>query len=490
MNGPIRFVAASLVALAIGSCGGDSTGTPAPVATVTVTPNPASVGVGATVQLAAALEDASGNALSGRPVTWSSDAGGVATVNGTGLVTGVAAGTATITAESEGQSDAAEVTVSTSSSEPPIPTGQAAALVSNGAKFDPSGGLIAIAVITIALRALDEDIEAAEASLSTPFTTGSGNLRSSRGRVGGASLTAPPITSSVLFAGGYEDATGFAATRRAMLYDPAANTATNLQMAAARIYYTLTQISGSRALLAGGFDGDAVLSSAEIFTESTKSFALTGSMGVARGRHAAAPLPDGRILVTGGLIPVGAGPDTIDTRTTEIFDPAAGSFSPGPDMTVARFNHSAIALDDGRVLVLGGNGLTSAEVYDPVAGGFSAVGDMEVVHGLGHRAVKLLDGRVLVLGGDGGIIQPTAAAEVFDPDTDEFARIDDMTSERMLHFAVLLEGDGKVLIGGGQDADGELLASMELFDPVANSFTATTDMPVEDSEQTAVFVQR
>ncbi|HVH69064.1 MAG TPA: Ig-like domain-containing protein [Gemmatimonadales bacterium] len=84
-----------------------------PVASVTVTPATATVAVGATVQLTATPKDANGNPLTGRAVTWSSSNTSVATVDGNGLVTGVTAGSATITATSEGQSGSAGITVST-----------------------------------------------------------------------------------------------------------------------------------------------------------------------------------------------------------------------------------------------------------------------------------------------------------------------------------------------------------------------------------------
>jgi uncharacterized protein YjdB len=81
-----------------------------PVASVTVTPAIASLVVGATVQLTATLKDVLGNPLSGRVVTWSSNAPGVAAVSGTGLVTGLGAGVVTITATSEGVSGTAAIT--------------------------------------------------------------------------------------------------------------------------------------------------------------------------------------------------------------------------------------------------------------------------------------------------------------------------------------------------------------------------------------------
>src|SRR5213592_1864550 len=47
------------------------------------------------------VKDSSGNVLSGRTVTWASNNNGVATVDANGLGSGVASGTATITATSE-----------------------------------------------------------------------------------------------------------------------------------------------------------------------------------------------------------------------------------------------------------------------------------------------------------------------------------------------------------------------------------------------------
>ncbi len=83
-----------------------------PVATVAVTPGSASLAVGGTADLDAVARDAAGRTLTGRAVTWATSNPAVATVSGTGLVTGVAGGTATITATSEGKSGTAPVTVS------------------------------------------------------------------------------------------------------------------------------------------------------------------------------------------------------------------------------------------------------------------------------------------------------------------------------------------------------------------------------------------
>jgi len=97
---------------------------PVPVAAVTVSPTAASVPVGQTVQLTATPRDANGNALSGRTITWSSSNTTIATVSTSGLVTGKVAGSATITATSEGQSGTAAITVP--APPPPVPVASVA----------------------------------------------------------------------------------------------------------------------------------------------------------------------------------------------------------------------------------------------------------------------------------------------------------------------------------------------------------------------------
>ncbi len=83
----------------------------APVAGVTVSPATGSVGVGGSVGLSATTTDANGNALAGRAVAWTSSASTIARVDQAGVVTGVAAGSATITATSEGVTGSATVRV-------------------------------------------------------------------------------------------------------------------------------------------------------------------------------------------------------------------------------------------------------------------------------------------------------------------------------------------------------------------------------------------
>ena len=69
-----------------------------PVVSVEVSPSAETITLGGTLQLSAAAFDENGQAVSGAEFSWESSNASVATVDATGLVTGVAEGTATITA--------------------------------------------------------------------------------------------------------------------------------------------------------------------------------------------------------------------------------------------------------------------------------------------------------------------------------------------------------------------------------------------------------
>jgi len=85
--------------------------TPVPVASVSVTPSPDTLVVGQQLQLTATPQDANGQALSGRAVTWDGSDDAVATVSSNGRVTALSAGTMTVSATSEGKTGTATIVV-------------------------------------------------------------------------------------------------------------------------------------------------------------------------------------------------------------------------------------------------------------------------------------------------------------------------------------------------------------------------------------------
>ncbi|MDB4875472.1 MAG: Ig domain protein group 2 domain protein [Gemmatimonadetes bacterium] len=89
-----------------------------PVANVSLSPSNPAITIGTTVQLTATTTAANGNILSNRIVTWSSSDPSKAAVSNSGVVTGIAIGTATISATSEGKTGATSVAVAAA---PPAP---------------------------------------------------------------------------------------------------------------------------------------------------------------------------------------------------------------------------------------------------------------------------------------------------------------------------------------------------------------------------------
>jgi N-acetylneuraminic acid mutarotase len=206
----------------------------------------------------------------------------------------------------------------------------------------------------------------------------------------------------------------------------------------------------------------------------------TGSLGTARYAHTATLLANGKVLVVGGINVTN--PCCLMTGSAELFDPATGRWSATGTLSTPRFNHIAVRLDNGKVLVAGGNRdsfstfLTTAEIYDPDTGGWSAAGDL-IVARANHMATLLADGRVLVTGGspDGSAL--LNSAELYDPATGAWSSAGTMNSARYYHTATLL-ANGKVLIAAGSawDKQSNLATSAELYDPATGSWTATGDL--------------
>jgi Galactose oxidase, central domain len=86
------------------------------------------------------------------------------------------------------------------------------------------------------------------------------------------------------------------------------------------------------------------MASAEIFNPATGAVTLTGSMLSARRGHGATLLPNGKVLIAGGLDDA----STTVLTSAEIYDPATGKFSAAGNMNSARFDHSARLLPSGK----------------------------------------------------------------------------------------------------------------------------------------------
>jgi sugar lactone lactonase YvrE len=229
-------------------------------------------------------------------------------------------------------------------------------------------------------------------------------------------------------------------------------------------------------LIAGGANGASSLSSYEYYVPSSNTFEYyDDNMIQPRSGHTATALLDGRILIVGG------DPYSLSSNSAEIFDPATGECTSTGNLAYPRSGHRATLLQDGRVLITGSHlaGETNqpvAEIYDPKTGLFAATGSMHAARFL-HTSTLLPNGKVLITGGqdndnDGAYL---SSAEIFDPATGEFTEIGGGMADgaRADHQATLLD-NGKVLITGGNgvDNDGYYTSTAEIYDPVTNSFAS------------------
>ena len=295
---------------------------------------------------------------------------------------------------------------------------------------------------------------------------------------------------------------------RADQYDPATAV---FQFVAnvARSGHTATLLPNGDLLFLGGYtkivpSGPNVnpvtpvpTASAEILKAGTGIIQPAADMSIARAEHTATLLPDGKILITGGVTPLPSSPPYSEpTSGAELYDPASGTSSPAGNMSVARSGHLAILLLNGKVLILGDG---PPDLYDPATNSFTPTGGpMLDGTGTGSTATLLPDGRVLVAGGR--ITDPQyypyvaiATSEVYDPATGQFAPTGNLTIARTSHTATLLP-NGTVLIAGGftkpsnPGDDAPVTNTTEIFDPRTNTFSPGQAMATPREGHTATLL--
>jgi Putative zinc-finger/Galactose oxidase, central domain len=249
----------------------------------------------------------------------------------------------------------------------------------------------------------------------------------------------------VLLAGG-----GWHGLASAELYDPAANTFRAVgNLSVPRVSHQATLLPDGSVLITGGQrDNGNKLASAELYDPATQSFSPVGSMHTPRIDHTATLLNTGQVLIVGG----GSRGDLGDAPVAgvELYDPAKKIFVPAGALSIPRYKHAAALLPDGRVIVLGGTGVrlwedrrASAEIYDPVTGKFAPTGSLNTARYKIRDAVLLLpNGKILVAGGG-------ARLELFDPATGIFSAVSGGVGAARQYATATLLPDGEVLIVGG-----------------------------------------
>jgi hypothetical protein len=166
----------------------------------------------------------------------------------------------------------------------------------------------------------------------------------------------------------------------AELFDPATGVSVATgTMNVFRYGHTATSLLNGKVLAAGGwtyngtnFEDYYWLASAALYDPDTGEWTLTGSLHTRRNGHTMTLLPNGKVLVAGGIAAIGGAIDS-----AELYDPVSGIWAVAGTMANSRYDHTATLLPNGKVLVAGGMRgtlpppyaeLSSAELYDPASG--------------------------------------------------------------------------------------------------------------------------
>ena len=231
-------------------------------------------------------------------------------------------------------------------------------------------------------------------------------------------------TGDVLVTGGLGAGSISLNTARLYHYTIPSFTGTLTPMTTPRDRHSATRLFDGRVLIVGGrnFNGTTttVLPSAEIYNPVTNSFSAAGigSLTTARQSHRADRLPNGKVLITGGIDSAGNA-----IASAELFDPATGTFSPAGGLTTVRESNRGTLLDNGKVLFNGGVNSTnfgntvlatyaSSELYDVATGTFTLTGNLQTAR-QDHSSNPLPNGLTLVAGGTDSLSNALSSAEVY-----------------------------------------------------------------------------
>ncbi len=239
----------------------------------------------------------------------------------------------------------------------------------------------------------------------------------------------------------------------------------------------VAEVSPGLVALIGGYGASDPLATAELLDLATTATCALPPLPEPRVGATALTLEDGSLLVVGGRT-MGSLPTP--TRSLRLSKPTcgAGQYVASSTELGKRWDHSAIPLLDGRVLVFGGHvdgqgGPTASTfVYDPESDVWSELSPMKLAR-VHHTATLLADGRVLVTGGYAtkGEGVATAITEIWSPQSEAWSAAGTMSAPRAYHAAAREAGGAVVVAGGWSSGSAGALATAERFDPVAGTWS-------------------
>jgi N-acetylneuraminic acid mutarotase len=288
---------------------------------------------------------------------------------------------------------------------------------------------------------------------------------------------------TVAVAGGEGEAGATASTE---VYNPATRAWTvSGSLHVARAAHDAVLLKSGDMLVAGGCTGSCLRSetdTSELYHTATGKWSITGSMHLPRFGFGMVLLANGKVLAAGGCTSQNVNGCITVTAAAEIYDPATGAWTPTGSLHVGRTTLTATLLPNGKVLVAGGinaagDPLASAELYNPATGRWILTGAMHVARDE-HSATLLPGGKILVTGGENSASVSTTSAELYTPSTGVWSLTGSLHTSRLEHPAVLLR-NGTVLVSGGNHvtaAATTVLSSAEIYNPSTGLWRTTGSM--------------
>jgi hypothetical protein len=247
--------------------------------------------------------------------------------------------------------------------------------------------------------------------------------------------------------------------------------------------HTATLLKDGRVLIVGGrISGSAATKEVHVYLPDKNLLQTVAPMQFERWGHSATLLKDGRVLVAGGS---GSGSSTT-YQSTEVFEPVANTWSPGPDLPSPRALHRAVLLASGDVLIAGGVAsglqLKSFVIYQTGSNAFKQLTTSMTTKRAGLAMLLLKDSKVVLVGGFGGTDGKTYldTLEVFDPATEAATAIAAKMSDKRNFPTATLLPNGEVLIVGGEFCDStcQNTSSDDLYDPTKDKITGISHVGV------------
>ncbi|MCW7470932.1 Kelch repeat-containing protein [Leptospira kanakyensis] len=258
------------------------------------------------------------------------------------------------------------------------------------------------------------------------------------------------------------------------------------------------ELDDGRRLVLGGkakkevlINGNGTLSHSEVYDSALKKFVQGPDMVFRRQEFDAVKLHDGRIFAVGGIGgKIGAVNDGL--TATEVYDPITNTWTEGPQLSLPRLFHKMTVLPNGDVLVVGG-----MSPYKPT----QSVGTVELVHITNNPATMTVEvvgnlddprgkhtqifsqttGKVIIIGGErsdafgplSNDFTPKAldSIELYDINTKTLSKSTAKLYKRFNHFVHGLE-NGEILIFGGMNSrfdDSQPVLRAQIYNPTTDT---------------------